>query len=76
MLSRFYDLQRLMKEYRRDVKNSYQNCMELKLVNDEYAATTKMTVGMAFSNLANSVHKGMKQGFEIWRLKAKDHRIT
>jgi len=30
-----------------------------------------MTVQMAFSNIATSVHKGMRQGFEIWRLKAK-----
>ena len=51
-----------MKEYRRDIKDSLQNCDELKGINDEYVKSTKMTVEMALSNIANSVHKGMKQG--------------
>ena len=29
---------------------------------------------MALSNIANSVHKGMRQGLELWRLKAKQER--
>jgi hypothetical protein len=44
MLERYKDLERLMKEYRRDVKESLQNCDELKTINDEYAKSTKMTV--------------------------------
>lgn len=44
MLERYYDLERLMKEYRRDIGNSVQNCDELKEINDQYAKSTKMTV--------------------------------
>jgi hypothetical protein len=29
---------------------------------------------MALSNIANSVHKGMKQGLSLWRQKAKSFR--
>ena len=62
MLERYKDLERLMKEYKRDIKDSLQNCEELKEINDEHAQSTQITVQMAFSNVSHSVHKGMKQG--------------
>ena len=57
------------------MKESLQNCDQLRGINDQYTKSTKMTVEMALSNIANSVHKGMKQGLEIWRIKAKQHRV-
>jgi hypothetical protein len=67
MLERYTGLSRLLKEYRRDLKNNQQNYRELKDINDEYNIKNKEGKLMALSALSSNVKKGLRQGLYIWR---------
>lgn len=67
MLSRYEDLARLLKEYKRDIRDSKVYCDELKEINGEYREKNEEGIKMALSTLSGNIKVSLRQGMNIWR---------
>lgn len=67
MLSKYDDLSRLLKEYKRDIRDSQIYCEELKDINTEYRSNNEEGIRMALSTLSGNLKVSLKQGMDLWR---------
>ena len=75
MLSRYEDLARLLKEYKRDIRDSKIYCDELKDINSEYREKNEEGIKMALSTLSGNIKVALRQGMNIWRGRVREiHR--
>ena len=75
MLSKYDDLSRLLKEYKRDIRDSKVYCEELKDINNEYREKNEEGIKMALSTLSGNLKVSLKQGMTLWRNRVREmHR--
>ena len=74
MLSKYDDLSRLLKEYKRDIRDSKAYCEELKEINDEYRHKNDEGIRMALSTLSGNLKVSLKQGMNLWRNRVREMR--
>ncbi|MBS1889671.1 MAG: hypothetical protein JST59_00130 [Actinobacteria bacterium] len=69
MVSKYHDLVRLLKEYRKDVKTNIARTEELATINQEYEQGMANAKFVALKSMSHFIRKGMSRTLRGWREK-------
>lgn len=67
MLNKYFELSKLLKEYRKDVKNNINKTKQLSDINQEYENNTDSSKFLALRSLSSFIKAGLSKSLRQWR---------